>query len=197
MASAASPKQMSHRRPSFSTTMELRWAKRPVTRKPHVLQFPPPTGPSSVPIYISTKPGHVDPGALRDLYASCNLSCHRFPSLGPGRRVSEDGGVVGLDKLRVALAHSAVVVSVFSRDADLSEEEAEQSAAVGIGGLVSKVLPRVDPSDGRLVGFGRAVSDLGLTASIYDVMCLPGYSFASRNGNWPDDCQKNCKDPHK
>ncbi|KAL3732504.1 hypothetical protein ACJRO7_029207 [Eucalyptus globulus] len=171
MASAASP---IHHRPIFSTTMELRWARRPVTRKPHVLRLPPSAGPSSVPIYISTRPGHVDPGALRDLYASCNLSCGRFPDVGPGRRVPEEegGGGIPLDKLRVALAHSAVVVSVFCRDEDLSPD-AEQSAVVGIGGLVSKVLPRVDPSDGRLVGFGRAVSDLGLTASIYDVMVFP------------------------
>ncbi|XP_030465648.1 probable acetyltransferase TAP2 [Syzygium oleosum] len=173
MASVASSKQMTHH-PNFSKTMELRWAKRPTnTRKPRKLQFPPSTGPSSVPIYISTRPGHVDPGALRDLYASCDLSCHRLPDVGHDRRAREDGAV-GLGKLRIALAHSSVVVSVFCRDEDLSPD-AEQSAAVGIGGLVSKMLPRVDPSDGRLVGFGRAVSDLGLTASIYDVMVIPSF----------------------
>lgn len=32
---------------------------------------------------------------------------------------------------------------------------------------------RVAPGNGDLVGFGRAVSDLGLTASIYDVMVIP------------------------
>ncbi|KAI6676036.1 hypothetical protein NL676_036832 [Syzygium grande] len=188
MASVASSKQMTHH-PNFSKTMELRWAKRPTnTRKPREVQFPPSTGPSSVPIYISTRPGHVDPGALRDLYASCDLSCHRLPDAGPDRRDREDGAV-GLGKLRIALAHSSVVVSVFCRDEDLSPD-AEQSAAVGIGGLVSKMLPRVDPSDGRLVGFGRAVSDLGLTASIYDVMVIPSLRGM---GIGPDDCQKNCK----
>ncbi|XP_030534464.1 uncharacterized protein LOC115743699 [Rhodamnia argentea] len=170
MASVASSKQMNHH-PIFSKTMELRWAKRPNTRNPHKLQLPPSTGPSSVPIYISTRPGHVDPSALRDLYAACNLSCHRFPNLGPDRQGREDD-VVGLRKLRVALAHSSVVVSVFCRDEDLTSD-VEQSAVVGIGGLVNKMLPRVHPSDGRLVGFGRAVSDLGLTASIYDLMVIP------------------------
>lgn len=31
----------------------------------------------------------------------------------------------------------------------------------------------VTPENGRLIGFGRAVSDLGLTASIYDIMVHP------------------------
>ncbi|KAK1570434.1 hypothetical protein Q3G72_001820 [Acer saccharum] len=31
----------------------------------------------------------------------------------------------------------------------------------------------VSPSNGKLVGFGRAVSDVGLTASIYDVVVIP------------------------
>ncbi|KAI6676533.1 hypothetical protein NL676_037329 [Syzygium grande] len=82
MAAVASSKQMTHH-PNFSKTMELRWAKRPTnTRKPHKLQFPPSTGLSSVPIYISTRPGHVDLGALRDLYASRDLSCHQLPDVG-------------------------------------------------------------------------------------------------------------------
>ena len=41
---------------------------------------------------------------------------------------------------------------------------------------MESVMP-VTPSNGQLVGFGRAVSDLGLTASIYDVMVLVLISF--------------------
>jgi len=40
-------------------------------------------------------------------------------------------------------------------------------------GLFGQILPapvRVAPGNADLVGFGRVVSDLGLTASIYDVM---------------------------
>lgn len=39
-----------------------------------------------------------------------------------------------------------------------------------LGNLIERVLPPVSPSDGKLVGFGRAVSDEGLTASIHDVV---------------------------
>lgn len=39
--------------------------------------------------------------------------------------------------------------------------------------LLQRVLEPVGPSNGDMVGFGRAVSDLGLTASIYDVMVAP------------------------
>lgn len=48
-------------------------------------------------------------------------------------------------------------------------------------------------ASGELVGFGRAVSDYGLTAAIYDVMWLPGSSSVTRNGNWSEDRKKNSK----
>lgn len=38
--------------------------------------------------------------------------------------------------------------------------------------LWQTVVEPVTPQNGELVGFGRAVSDMGLTASIYDVMVL-------------------------
>lgn len=41
---------------------------------------------------------------------------------------------------------------------------------MGIGDLLQTVMEPVSPQNGQMVGFGRAVSDLGLTASIYDVM---------------------------
>lgn len=43
------------------------------------------------------------------------------------------------------------------------------SSIMGMAGFWLRVTP-VTPFDGELVGFGRAVSDSGLTASIYDVM---------------------------
>ncbi|CAK9135916.1 unnamed protein product [Ilex paraguariensis] len=131
-------------------------------------------------IFISTNPTHVNPLHLRDLYSHCNHSCHRFPNLGP------DGGVdpVDVDKLRIALSHSFVVVSVFAKTevdsncGPLSSPEFDDLMGTG-GDWVRRVMPST-PSSGRLVGFGRAVSDLGLTASIYDVMCLPGYALIAR-----------------
>lgn len=38
----------------------------------------------------------------------------------------------------------------------------------GLGELIKRAVP-LSESNGRLVGFGRAVSDHGLTASIFDV----------------------------
>lgn len=43
-----------------------------------------------------------------------------------------------------------------------------ETSEFGIGELIRRAVP-VSESNGRLVGFGRAVSDCGLTASIYDV----------------------------
>lgn len=40
----------------------------------------------------------------------------------------------------------------------------------GLGELFERVVMPVTPFNSQLVGFGRAVSDQGLTASIYDVM---------------------------
>ncbi|GMP69734.1 hypothetical protein CsSME_00028880 [Camellia sinensis var. sinensis] len=124
------------------------------------------------PIFISTNPSHINPNHLRDLFSLCNHSCHRFPTT--------DSDPVDLHKLRIALSHSSVLVSVFSRPEVVSN-------LIGVGGDWFRRVVPVTPSNGQLVGFGRAVSDCGLTASIYDVMRLTGYSFITRYGNWQDD----------
>ncbi|KAK1320581.1 hypothetical protein QJS10_CPA03g00031 [Acorus calamus] len=98
------------------------------------------------PLKISTLRSDVDPAELRDLLASSDLSCHRFPALDPSGRPEP----VDLDRLRLAISHSAVVVSVFCSPPP--------------GDLGFRL------ARGRLAGFGRAVSDLGLTASIHDVV---------------------------
>lgn len=47
-------------------------------------------------------------------------------------------------------------------------------------GFWGRIIPAsVTPENGDLVGFGRAVSDLGLTASIYDVMVRLTSFFSS------------------
>ncbi|TMX02166.1 hypothetical protein EJD97_022506 [Solanum chilense] len=128
--------------------------------------------PTPPPLFISTNPNDVNPIHLRDLYTACNHSCHRFPKLNSEGRVEP----VDIDKLRKALLHSYVVASVFTRPEfvpDLAPENASGSGLTGIGGdWIGKVVP-VTPGNGELVGFGRAVSDSGLTAAIYDVMVIP------------------------
>ncbi|KAJ9553523.1 hypothetical protein OSB04_017568 [Centaurea solstitialis] len=117
--------------------------------------------PPTPPIFISTNLSHVNPVQLRDLYSSCNHSCHRFPNVFPDGRVEP----VDVAKLRIAISHSSVVVSVFA-------SLPENLDGGGGGDWYRKMIP-VTPFSGQLVGFGRAVSDDGLTASIYDVMVIP------------------------
>ncbi|KAG7968389.1 hypothetical protein I3843_08G151500 [Carya illinoinensis] len=176
-----------------SRCMELRWVssrrKRIIDKeKRALLPKKPLIPPALVPIYVSTIPSHVNPEELKDLYSASNHSCHRFPSY-----VDSEGAVrvepVDIHKLSVALSHSSVVVSVFCKPTDVlcatetwSSSSASSSApledlikprkTLGLGDLFQKVLP-VTPSNGQLVGFGRAVSDFGLTASIYDIMVIP------------------------
>lgn len=134
--------------------------------QPTLSQIRPPPPP---PIFISTNPNDVNPIHVRDLYSVCNHSCHRFPKLNSEGRVEP----VDIDKLRKALLHSYVVVSVFTRPefvSDLAPGRVSGWGVTGIGGdWIGKVVP-VTPGNGELVGFGRAVSDSGLTAAIYDVM---------------------------
>ncbi|CAL0305358.1 unnamed protein product [Lupinus luteus] len=155
-----------------SKSMELKWVRRKFTQSSQLqkknnnqLLLTPPL----FPIYISTHPRHVDPHRLRNLFTACNHSCHMFKN----DAVVEP---VDIHKLRIALSHSAVVVSVFCKPhhvyADAEEGMKMSSSVMGMAGLLQSVTP-VTPSDGELVGFGRAVSDFGLTASIYDVMVIP------------------------
>ncbi|XXG86015.1 hypothetical protein AAC387_Pa11g1007 [Persea americana] len=121
------------------------------------------------PLFISTNPSHLNVLHLRDLFFSTNLSCHRFPHLDSHGRVEP----VDLHKLRTAVLHSSVVVSVFSRGEFCEGEGRDmETSEFGIGELIRRAVP-VSESNGRLVGFGRAVSDCGLTASIYDVAVIP------------------------
>ncbi|KAL5991395.1 hypothetical protein ACLOJK_012303 [Asimina triloba] len=123
--------------------------------KPPKLRKAPP------PIFISTNPSHVNLHQLVHLFASANLSCHRFPN--PD---AETGRVepVDLVKLRTAVDHSSVVVSVFCREEFCAEKEDS-----GLGGMLIRRAVPVSEKNGQLVAFGRAVSDGGLTAAIYDV----------------------------
>ncbi|KAJ8540188.1 hypothetical protein K7X08_026577 [Anisodus acutangulus] len=117
------------------------------------------------PIFISTNPNDVDSNHLKDLYSLCNHSSHRFPKLNSQGIIEP----VDINKLKKALRHSYVVVSVFTRP-DLGPGRVSGSGLHG--DWIGKVVP-VTPGNGELVGFGRAVSDTGLTAAIYDVMVIP------------------------
>ncbi|KDP21614.1 hypothetical protein JCGZ_03285 [Jatropha curcas] len=160
-------------------TMEIRWASRRISKLKS----------TRIPVYISASPSHINTQQLRELYSACNYSCHRFPEIDHSGIVVE---AVDLKKLSVALSHSSVLVSVFCNPRDvvennqqqLRQEEQEQEQdptppLMGLGNLLQRLmpkplsLPKVSPSNGQLVGFGRAVSDFGLTASIYDVMVIP------------------------
>lgn len=155
--------------------MEIRWA----TRKEYSNKVSTTLKPR-IPIFISTNPSHINPQELRDLYGSCNHSCHRFPKMDKMGKLVEP---VDIKRLSVALSHSALLVSVFCNKEDVlasdddcgNEREpskGETPPVLGLGDLLHRVvpLPVVSPSTGMLVGFGRAVSDHGLTASIFDVM---------------------------
>ncbi|CAN6705419.1 unnamed protein product [Malus baccata var. baccata] len=170
-------------------SMELKWvSSRGKTQMEKTIKTPsksksPFPLQAMVPIFISTNPSHVHPSDLRDLFTACNLSPHRFPNY------ADDGGVeaVDLHKLRIALSHSSVLVSVFCKPSDLIGDSSSLSSSietqqqkrkkkkktVGFGELLQNAVTPVSPSNGQLVGFGRAVSDLGLTASVYDVMVIP------------------------
>ncbi|GFP89394.1 uncharacterized n-acetyltransferase ycf52 [Phtheirospermum japonicum] len=121
------------------------------------------------PIAISTNPAHVNPNHLKELYAVCNRSGHRFPTVDSAGRVDPVDEI----KLRTALSHSSIVISAFTKPEFPTARSSNSAHFIGIGGdWIRKVAP-VTPENGRLIGFGRAVSDLGLTASIYDVMVHP------------------------
>lgn len=148
-----------------STHMELRWVKGRGNGK-SVLNLKP----AMIPIYISTNPSDINPQELSQLFISCNHSCNRFPILDLNDRTVEEA--VDTDKLCLALSHSFVIVSVFSNFALSDDESSKRLMVPLLGNLTQRMLP-VTPSNGQLVGFGRAVSDLGLTASIHDIMVIP------------------------
>ncbi|EOY20226.1 hypothetical protein QUC31_005753 [Theobroma cacao] len=171
-----------------SKSMELRWISSRSRRKnlnpnPNSREFgslKSKAPPLMMPIYISTDPSHINLQHLSELYSSCNHSGHRFPEVDPNTGIVEEA--MDLDKLRIALSHSCVIVSVFCKPQHVdvtntakqiqNQENQKQMSKGFVGDLMESVMP-VTPSDAKLVGFGRAVSDLGLTASIYDVMVSP------------------------
>ncbi|KAF9595829.1 hypothetical protein IFM89_005315 [Coptis chinensis] len=115
-------------------------------------------------VFISTNPSDVNVGHLTDLFSSANLSCHRFPKLDQNGRVEP----VEPEKLRIALSHSSVVVSAFNSPFP----SFPFPLPMPMVGLVGECTSNTS-GGGQLVGFGRAVSDNGLTASIHDVVVLP------------------------
>ncbi|KZV34906.1 hypothetical protein F511_04880 [Dorcoceras hygrometricum] len=127
---------------------------------------------SCPPIFISTNLAHINMHHLKELYFLCNHSSRRFPNVDAFGRVEP----IDFLKLCTAVSHSSVVVSAFTKPDFFtlgSSGGDVVSKLNGIGGdWIRKVTP-VTPENGRLIGFGRAVSDCGLTASIYDVLVHP------------------------
>lgn len=142
-------------------TMELKWIKATPKTLTRYNQNPfssSPPQPSSFPVFISTKRSQINPDDLHRLYRTCDLSGHRFPA-------SDD--IAEAQKLRIALSRSAFVVSVFCKPARYAESSVRKPES-----LLQRVVEPLSPYNGELVGFGRAVSDMALTASIYDVMVI-------------------------
>ncbi|BAT78975.1 hypothetical protein VIGAN_02174800 [Vigna angularis var. angularis] len=146
-----------------SRSMELKWVSRRSSKSSQLEKTKKQLRPL-FPIYISTDPRHVDPLRLRDLFTDCNYSTQRFPT-----RPGPDP--VDIHKLRIALSHSAVVVSVFCNLRHVNGVVPYQDNLSS--SLMADFFTPVSPSRDQLVGFGRAVSDYGLTASIYDVVVMP------------------------
>ncbi|KAF2540154.1 hypothetical protein F2Q68_00029558 [Brassica cretica] len=147
-------------------SMELRWVRRSKCDD----------APRSIPIFISTLKKDINLEELRHLYSRCDHSCDRLSKNG--------SGIVDMKKLRTAISRSDVVVSVFCKPhhAVLVEDAEEETLSSSLrkqnkdesslGDMFQDVLP-LTPSNGQLVGFGRAYSDYGLTASVHDLMVLP------------------------
>ncbi|XP_073035904.1 GCN5-related N-acetyltransferase 3, chloroplastic [Primulina eburnea] len=127
---------------------------------------------STPPIFISTNLAHINPHHLKELYVLCNHSSHRFPNVDSVGRVEP----IDFVKLCTAVSHSSVVVSAFTKPEFFTPGSSSGDVVSkfnGIGGDWIRKMTPVTPENGRLIGFGRAVSDCGLTASIYDVMVHP------------------------
>ncbi|CAN1126518.1 hypothetical protein LINPERHAP2_LOCUS3475, partial [Linum perenne] len=101
---------------------------------------------STVPIYISTNPSHVDPQQLCRLFSLCNHSCHRFPKVVDVVTVE----AVDLEKLRIALSRSSVLVFVFCNPRNVGTREEEE---YGLGELL-----QIDPSSFDDLSFQWATS---------------------------------------
>lgn len=168
-------------------SMEMRWVRRSKCDD---------DAPRSIPIFISTLKKDIDIEELRRLYSRCGHSCNRLSKSGGG------SSTVDMKKLRTAVSRSDVVVSVFCKphhallvEERTSEDDNDDGVPVlsssslypsdlgrqnkgegSLGDMFQDVLP-LTPSNGQLVGFCRAYSDYGLTASIHDLMVLFIYKF--------------------
>uniref|UniRef100_A0A0D9WIN7 N-acetyltransferase domain-containing protein n=1 Tax=Leersia perrieri TaxID=77586 RepID=A0A0D9WIN7_9ORYZ len=168
MAAAAAAAKL----PRLTTSAALFPSPRPFNSRP--------AKPTPPPISISMDPAHVDPAHLQALMLACSHSC--AVRLSPQSSASATAAEpVDLRKLRVALAHSFLVVSVFCSARFLEDGDGDGGGdgdgdgdgrrLMGLGlGLGLGLGQREDQ---RLVGFGRAVSDIGLTASVHDVVVHP------------------------
>ncbi|KAM0897989.1 hypothetical protein ACQ4PT_022216 [Festuca glaucescens] len=131
------------------------------------------------PISISMDPALVDPAHVQALMLACAHSCAIRLSAPPGAAATPEP--VDIRKLRTALAHSFLVVSVFCGARFLEDDDgADDRRFLGLE-LDLGLGPR---GEQRVVGFGRAVSDVGLTASVHDVVVHPS---TAEERNW----QKN------
>ncbi|XP_051186090.1 GCN5-related N-acetyltransferase 3, chloroplastic [Lolium perenne] len=121
------------------------------------------------PISISMDPALADPAHVQALMLACAHSCAirlSAPPAGPEP--------VDIRKLRTALAHSFLVVSVFCGARFLELEDGDGADERRFLGLdLDLDLGFGRRGEQRLVGFGRAVSDVGLTASVHDVVVHP------------------------
>ncbi|CAI0425543.1 unnamed protein product, partial [Linum tenue] len=130
-----------------------------------------------LPVILSTDPDMV--GGLRSV-AEADMAGGLRSKYGEAAATAavED---VDVEKLGIALSHSSVLVSVFCKPRDVGirdqeEEEKGGDGLMGLGDVLQRLIPpalMISPSNGQLVGFGRAVSDSGLTASIHDVVVVP------------------------
>ncbi|XP_010238799.3 uncharacterized protein LOC100838827 isoform X1 [Brachypodium distachyon] len=140
------------------------------------------------PISVSMDPALVDPARLQALMLACAHSC--AVRLSPLESSAATPEPVDIRKLRTALAHSFLVVSVFCA-ARFLEDEVEGDGEGREGGRrflgIDMDLGRLGRrEEQRLVGFGRAVSDVGLTASVHDVvvrLLLTNYWFVELPGD--------------
>ncbi|XP_044946196.1 uncharacterized protein LOC123395281 isoform X3 [Hordeum vulgare subsp. vulgare] len=119
------------------------------------------------PISISMDPALVDPAHLQALMLACAHSC--AIRLSPPDAAARPEPV-DIRKLRTAVAHSFLVVSVFCGTRFLEDDDGEDDRRF-MGLELDLGLGR--RGEQRLVGFGRAVSDVGLTASVHDVVVHP------------------------
>ncbi|KAH7299732.1 hypothetical protein KP509_24G026600 [Ceratopteris richardii] len=123
---------------------------------------------------ISVKKDAVDVEELSALLAATGQNCLRFPVLRADGSLAEP---VDTSKLRLALQHSTVVVSIHLRGPIpggdyMLREEREQQEETRKNTAFSLRLGRARafPS---LIAFGRAISDHSLTASIHDMAVAP------------------------